>query len=228
MAPNDSKMPEETSGGAPAWMLTYADAVTLLVTFFVMLMTFSTPNKDDYRRLAQGLHEGMRPRWLPKGGEREKGVSPDELRLAAGRLSDQGAEKPPLHDEAALDELQDYYDDIEIAELPKLRGARSVRIPVGELFDTGTTLTRRGQNVLDLIVKMAKGQRCSIIVRAATPPVVPPEQRPARSCMLGTRVVAYLRREVGDAVEDVGLSGDIEFVMPPLPEGRCEIILMEG
>jgi chemotaxis protein MotB len=33
--------------GAPEWMVTYSDMISLLVTFFILLMTFSTPANDN-------------------------------------------------------------------------------------------------------------------------------------------------------------------------------------
>ena len=36
---------------APAWLLTYGDMVTLLATFFVMLISLSTLNMDKYKKV---------------------------------------------------------------------------------------------------------------------------------------------------------------------------------
>ncbi len=44
------KKEEESSGGAPEWMVTYSDMVTLLLTFFVMLLamaSFEDPGRVD-------------------------------------------------------------------------------------------------------------------------------------------------------------------------------------
>jgi len=42
------KQPEpEESPGAPEWMLTFSDCMTLLLTFFVLLMTFSAPGDSE-------------------------------------------------------------------------------------------------------------------------------------------------------------------------------------
>ena len=36
--------------GGPVWLLTYCDLITLLVAFFVMLISFSTINVDKYKK----------------------------------------------------------------------------------------------------------------------------------------------------------------------------------
>ena len=41
--------------GCPDWMLTLGDCMSLLVTFFVMLLSFSTPNKDKLQDALEGM-----------------------------------------------------------------------------------------------------------------------------------------------------------------------------
>ena len=40
-------VPEEPSPSAPEWIVTFSDMISLLVTFFVMLMSFSTMEEDE-------------------------------------------------------------------------------------------------------------------------------------------------------------------------------------
>jgi chemotaxis protein MotB len=47
--------PEEEPQSAPEWMVTFSDMIGLLVTFFIMLMTFSTTEKEKYARMAGSL-----------------------------------------------------------------------------------------------------------------------------------------------------------------------------
>lgn len=42
MAGQKRKLPEDRPAGAPQWIVTFTDMVSLLVTFFVMMMSFST------------------------------------------------------------------------------------------------------------------------------------------------------------------------------------------
>ena len=41
------KKERQVAAGAPAWMVTYGDLVTLLLTFFVMLLAMSEVKKDE-------------------------------------------------------------------------------------------------------------------------------------------------------------------------------------
>lgn len=48
---------EETVEGAPEWMLTFCDCMTLLLTFFVLLISFASFNKDTLPALARTFSE---------------------------------------------------------------------------------------------------------------------------------------------------------------------------
>jgi chemotaxis protein MotB len=45
------KESEEGGGGAPEWMVTFSDCMTLLLTFFVLLLSFSSFDENIFRKL---------------------------------------------------------------------------------------------------------------------------------------------------------------------------------
>jgi chemotaxis protein MotB len=50
------KQPElEEAPGAPEWMLTFSDCMTLLLTFFVLLISFSAPGSSDIKGLSDAV-----------------------------------------------------------------------------------------------------------------------------------------------------------------------------
>lgn len=70
------KKKQEAPAGAPEWMVTYGDMVTLLLTFFVLLLTFMEPVKDQQMQSAM---EVIREAFGSDGGERQ--IPMDELQL---------------------------------------------------------------------------------------------------------------------------------------------------
>jgi chemotaxis protein MotB len=46
---------EEEGGGAPGWMVTYGDMMSLLLTFFVLLISFSTIQQEDFEKAIASL-----------------------------------------------------------------------------------------------------------------------------------------------------------------------------
>ncbi|MBI4560292.1 MAG: flagellar motor protein MotB [Candidatus Hydrogenedentes bacterium] len=71
----------EESAGAPAWVVTYGDMMSLLLTFFILLISFSTINEEDFKDAAGSLRGafGVLPRQLsvvragpvPKPGKKQ-------------------------------------------------------------------------------------------------------------------------------------------------------------
>jgi chemotaxis protein MotB len=49
----------DESPGAPEWMLTYSDCMTLLLTFFVLLISFSSFDDKVYRKMESAFVEGL-------------------------------------------------------------------------------------------------------------------------------------------------------------------------
>ena len=48
-------IPDTSKKGGPEWMVTYSDVVSLLVTFFVMLLTFSTSDREKFDKAKGSL-----------------------------------------------------------------------------------------------------------------------------------------------------------------------------
>jgi len=56
------KKPEE-HGHSESWLVSYCDMISLLVTFFLMMMTFSTKDKYDLKEASLGLLHGRGGIW---------------------------------------------------------------------------------------------------------------------------------------------------------------------
>ena len=52
---------EEKSGGggAPLWMVTFADLMALMMTFFVLLYSFSSLDETKYKMIVQSMAQGF-------------------------------------------------------------------------------------------------------------------------------------------------------------------------
>jgi len=59
--PNERKQAEpEQEAGAPEWMVTFSDCMTLLLTFFVLLLSFSSfSDQDDFKRMSSSFAENL-------------------------------------------------------------------------------------------------------------------------------------------------------------------------
>ncbi len=227
-------MPEEQTaeetqggGGAPAWMLTFGDTITLLLTFFLMLLTFSTPNPEDFQAFTRGLMGGRREMSAFPGQPGMGDLAPQQRHLDEARLDTEGAETPPMEHEDPLEVLRKYPEEIDISMLKQLKGAVVIRVALVDLFGVGTELDRSGMEILSRIVKVTRAKAYSIVVRASAAQQVPAGQRQTQSLAFAMKVVHYLRQYSSGLCKDIGLSDNIQLLDTPLLPGMCEIIMLE-
>ncbi len=62
---------KEGPQGAPPWMATFADLVTLLMCFFVLLFAMSTTQQETYKELVKSLRSALGAQAVPESGTRE-------------------------------------------------------------------------------------------------------------------------------------------------------------
>jgi chemotaxis protein MotB len=77
MADDDKKAPQEEtkcpkcdcSGGAPAWMVTFSDLVTLLLTFFVLLLSMANMEEVKFAEASASIRSAFGAHSLPAPSE---------------------------------------------------------------------------------------------------------------------------------------------------------------
>lgn len=71
LTPPPEEEKKEEGGGAPGWMATFADLVTLLMCFFVLLFAMSTTQQETYKELVKSLRSALGAQAVPESGTRE-------------------------------------------------------------------------------------------------------------------------------------------------------------
>jgi len=72
------KCPECPPPGAPAWMATFSDLVTLLLTFFVLLLSFAKTETEKYSAALGSVRNAFGGNVLKQGEVIQRGKSPDD------------------------------------------------------------------------------------------------------------------------------------------------------
>jgi len=157
------------------WMMTYMDTVTLLITLFVLLLSFSTIKEEKYQAVAQGLSLGKYGSGILMGGIGLKPAS-----VTQSTILTLPGETPPA--EASLngrDRAQEVADKMtEIFEGADLKGLVGVTVredtvdlELNErvLFTTGIAeLTDLGLSIIDRVAPPLRGEKFHISVEGHT------------------------------------------------------------
>lgn len=149
---------DDGGGGAPGWMATFADLVTLLMCFFVLLFAMSTTQQETFKELVLSLKTALGVQELPEAGTREGLIFQSE----------------PVEskDQEAVDELgglvqkevEDIVSDVtELIMFNKLAGMVKVeenesgaKITIADLVLFGSGETKMSPSGLDIMKKVSK------------------------------------------------------------------------
>lgn len=144
-----SKSAEQANtGDIPSWFMTYSDVITLLMTFFILLLTFSTTEPERFEKAtisffgesgAKGVaghpHEKLdRDSWS------------ERVRPRAARIAMQGAEMPPMsavYNRSAIGQGLRTVDD----SSKDIMRTYSFGMPLNELISPSQQLTQLGMEV---------------------------------------------------------------------------------
>ncbi|QSP95596.1 OmpA family protein [Marinobacter salinisoli] len=96
-------------GGTPAWIVTFADLATLLLTFFILLLSFAEMDVDKYRAMASSMAQALgsdRVVVLDAGGSPNPVAPPQSAASVTGPETAAPAAKAPLAGPDFIEERQ--------------------------------------------------------------------------------------------------------------------------
>ena len=105
---------EEPADDVPAWVMTFSDVITLLMTFFILLLTFATNTPETFDRLQVTMFGGGGSTGFVSEVE---GMDRDELltrmRARVGRTTAAGSAMPPLYSDPTFASLEKNFAGLE-------------------------------------------------------------------------------------------------------------------
>lgn len=114
---------EECEEGAPAWMATFSDLCTLLLTFFVLLLSMANMDVRNFREMAGSVRHAFGVRWIDPGPYEAEAGNPTPLGEGGAIASGPSASRHDPNDliqrlrEAV--ENHNISDRVEIGETPE-------------------------------------------------------------------------------------------------------------
>lgn len=82
---SDDAPKKKAATGLPAWVMTFADLMTLLMCFFVLLLSFSEMDVNKYKQLAGSMKEAFGVQRKVEVKEPPKGINVIATEFSAGR-----------------------------------------------------------------------------------------------------------------------------------------------
>lgn len=148
------KKPEEPKDDIPAWFMTYSDVITLLMTFFILLLTFATTEPERFEKsisssFARGSATG-------RVGKKMKGIDKDSwvqrVRAPAARIAMRGAEMPPIEKAPVKETWGDGLRSLNQDEAKQNEmTSHSFDVDIALLFDSEDKLTPEGKQLCQVL-----------------------------------------------------------------------------
>ena len=195
---------EESQGCAPEWITTFADMMSLLLTFFVFILTFSTIEMETYHKVQGALTGalGVAPQdksRIPLKSE----IPPPELDIPP---ADQGPEKPPEEQVEQIDTdialaVRKVTDEDDVFEVEKYPEGILVRPSEGVYAPQETRLSSKWRRMIRNVADVMKPRGKRFLVRGYTDrDFLPTREHPTPVDMEMARAV-----EVAAVLADAGI-----------------------
>lgn len=153
--------PEEQPAGAPEWMVTFSDCMTLLLTFFVLLLSFSSFDDRVFRQLKAIFADAL-PAVAPEAKkDRDSFLSTQQIQITPEL--DEGSEKPTL-DKGFVDRTKDETEPADFNRR-KVFLIESDRIFWGK----GIAISSEGRNIMSIMASFLKEVPSRIVISENAP-----------------------------------------------------------
>jgi chemotaxis protein MotB len=106
-APPQPEEEKDKGGGVPDWMVTFSDLMTLLLTFFVLLLSMADMNAKKYEQMAQSLASAFGGMAISEQNFLNISPatkSPLSISMGTNRGEDDGEDNPDSEEEASNDD----------------------------------------------------------------------------------------------------------------------------
>ena len=175
MARPDRKKPEESSGPGE-WIVTFSDCMTLLLCFFVLLLTFSSFDEVELQKLAGAFNCVTQDSIFPIPREVKDSVVPPVERVVD--MTDEGSEAPTKNVDPRVEfpgKLAPIFDE------DAYKDRKVLYLPAEWMFwGQGAVLTAEGRAYLDSIGSFMAVLPGRVIVSESGPSAADPARHDAR------------------------------------------------
>ena len=142
-----SKKHPEPPEDIPAWFMTYSDVITLLMTFFILLLTFSTTEPERFEKVQKSLFANGAASGI--AGDEIDGPEQDSfvqrVRPRSSRIALSGAEMVPYYTEPSNKSVGKGLKTLSSEESKQdVMSTHTFELKQQELFEGDKSLTPKG------------------------------------------------------------------------------------
>jgi chemotaxis protein MotB len=158
------KKRKQESGGAPDWMVTYGDMMTLLLCFFVLIVSFSTIEPKEKEKFKAAIESFKKAVGMPGGGK----VPLDEVpQMSLMSVLERMTLKRQKHENQASTKEKGIQG--EDTEVTKLRDGMQFVVGGPVQFEPGSAaLTSQARDKLRRIAELVRGYNNLVQIRGHT------------------------------------------------------------
>ncbi len=137
----------------PSWLMTFSDVITLLMTFFILLLTFATDQPESFERMQIALFGGGGATGFagPAHGALDKDAVLMRERPKSSRLTTRGSEMPAIHSDPVYESLAKGIAGLEEHEKRETAVSNSIKVPLAMLFSREGEITNLGRQKMRML-----------------------------------------------------------------------------
>lgn len=235
---------EEGDGGAPAWVVTFADLVTLLMVFFILLFAMGTIEEKKWRQIKESLRHALGVETIPEAGVREGlEVLKSELDESTVIAVDEVGAMVAKEVEQIISEVEEFVFKNELAgQVQVASDERGAVITIADvvLFSPGQArMTPQGVEIIQQTFRLLNQFRYKVKIEGHTDDTpIHSERFPSNWELSASRAaeVARMFVESGFHAEDLTIEGFAQY-RPKVPNDspanraanrRIEIVYQRG
>lgn len=151
------KPPDPPGDDVPGWVMTFSDVITLLMTFFILLLTFATNQPETFDRVQVAMFGGGGSRGFVSDAE---GMTKDAVlmrqRSRAGRIFREGTETPPIYSDPELTTMANGIAGLEENEYRELLTTHRIAADLARFIDADNQITSAGNQKLRMLAIQLK------------------------------------------------------------------------
>lgn len=146
------KQPEPPEDDVPAWVMTFSDVITLLMTFFILLLTFSSNQPATFDRMQVAMFGSGGATGFAGAAD---GMDKDDLlmreRPRSARVAPEGSKMAPTYTDPALSSMDKGIKGLELEEYRVIGTTHHVHQSLRQLVNAKGALTEQGKKQLALL-----------------------------------------------------------------------------